>query len=316
MEKTTTSDISLTTLNAIALEKVLIGHKDTIYALENGIEENHIFSSGGDGMIVDWNLNSGDGILTARLASAVYSLYLNKSTNILFAGSRFGTLYAFDLLEKKEKAKIDLEGDVFALCSINENQLLAGTAKGYLYLLNKEDLQILSVIKASDKRCRSLAISSDGKNIASGWSDSFIRIYDSESLNELNAFEAHAHSVFSLCFLPNSEFLLSGGRDAQIKVWDTSQNYQLVKTIPAHWYTVNSLVSNNQGTLFFSGSRDKSFRIWDAAALDLLKVVERPKYEGHTHSVNKLLWLEDKQTIISASDDRKLKVWKMNLEAN
>jgi WD40 repeat protein len=75
---------------------------------------------------------------------------------------------------------------------------------------------------------------------------------------------------------------------------------------------VNHLSLSPNKKLLASASRDKTIKIWDAESLELLKVLDRTKYPtSHTHSVNRLLWLND-DTLISTGDDRKVICWKIS----
>ena len=60
-----------------------------------------------------------------------------------------------------------------------------------------------------------------------------------------------------------------------------------------------------------SASKDKSIRIWDTKTWQLLKVINRKKYEYHSNSVNKIIWSADDKSLISVSDDRLGIIWKI-----
>ena len=59
---------------------------------------------------------------------------------------------------------------------------------------------------------------------------------------------------------------------------------------------------------------DKSIKVWDAEALKLLKVIDRSRHAGHGTSVNKVLWTNYNDQLLSASDDRTISVWNINFE--
>jgi WD40 repeat protein len=59
---------------------------------------------------------------------------------------------------------------------------------------------------------------------------------------------------------------------------------------------------------------DKSIKVWDAAELKLLKVIDRSRHAGHGTSVNKVLWTDYNNQLLSASDDRMISVWDINFE--
>jgi hypothetical protein len=45
--------------------------------------------------------------------------------------------------------------------------------------------------------------------------------------------------------------------------------------------------------------------------LKLLKVIDRARHAGHGFSVNKLLWTNHHNQLLSASDDRSISVWQI-----
>jgi WD40 repeat protein len=54
---------------------------------------------------------------------------------------------------------------------------------------------------------------------------------------------------------------------------------------------------------------DKSLKVWKLDELRLLKVIDRARHAGHGTSVNKVLWTNYENQLVSASDDRTISVW-------
>ena len=60
---------------------------------------------------------------------------------------------------------------------------------------------------------------------------------------------------------------------------------------------------------------DKAIKVWDAKTFKLLKVIDKARHAGHGTSVNKLLWMNYKDTLVSCSDDRTISLWDINFKA-
>jgi WD40 repeat protein len=82
--------------------------------------------------------------------------------------------------------------------------------------------------------------------------------------------------------------------------------------VPAHIQAINSLVLSPCARYVATGSMDKTIKIWDSATLQLLKVIDYPRYGGHKHSINTLIWSTYKDLLVSGSDDKQISVWKID----
>ena len=79
--------------------------------------------------------------------------------------------------------------------------------------------------------------------------------------------------------------------------------------IVAHMYAINHIDFSPDGKHFVTCSMDKSIKVWDAEEFQLLKVIDKSRHAGHGTSVNKLLWTNFSDQLVSASDDRTISIW-------
>ena len=289
----------------------LTGHRDAVYTLHAAAESSHFFSASGDGMVVRWNLDDPEtGDLIAKLPNSVYALHFHPDLNALIAGHNYEGIHLLDWQNKKELASLKLTtAAIFDIQSFGD-RLLVASGDGMIHLVDLKNLTTIRKVKASEKSARTIAINHATGEIAVGFSDFFIRIFD-EDLTLKYEWAAHQNSVFTLRYSPLGEMLLSGSRDARLKTWSVHQGYQKANEVVAHMYAINHIEFSPDGKHFVTCSMDKSIKIWDAHALKLLKVIDRARHAGHATSVNKLLWTDYNNQLLSASDDRSISVWQI-----
>jgi WD40 repeat protein len=290
--------------------KTLTGHKDSLYTLQP-LDGQRFLSAGGDGMVVLWDAENPEvGQMIVKVPASVYALNYNAQKGVLIVGQNFSGIHLIDVESKKELKSLQLTDKAIFDIQSNEEAIYVGTAAGEVIKVDW-DLNIISKQTYTDKSVRTIALHTNGKSIAVGYSDEYIRILNMD-LGLEKAFKAHEKSVFSLCFHPELPLLLSAGRDARIKFWDIDRNYELVEEIVAHMYTINHLAFSPDKQHFVSCSMDKSIKVWDAKTFKLLKVIDKARHAGHGTSVNKLLWLNYEETLVSCSDDRTISLWDIN----
>ena len=292
--------------------KTLTGHNGAVYGCSLGLEANTFYTSGNDGMIVEWKLDGEEnGKMIARVSNSVYSLITIRETGHLIVGHNYEGIHIIDLEKGIETGSLKLTDSAIFDLKKDNNYLYIATGKGEIVIVDLRSMDIFKRIKVSSASVRSMEIKDNW--LMAGCSDNSIRIIDIKSLKEQKAWKAHKNSVFSLKLDPQGKYLFSGSRDAHLKVWDIAGDFSLKDSIVAHMYTINTIEFNSSGSHFVTGSMDKTIKLWDAGQLKLLKVVDKERFGGHLSSVNKLVWSNYKNRVISCSDDRTISLWEIEL---
>jgi WD40 repeat protein len=289
------------------------GHKGSIFSLCEGIYSDTFFSGADDGYIVEWNVKTKtDGHLLVQVNRPVYSILLQTQKHLLLCGTAGGNLHVIDLKDKKEIRNI--EAHQLGLFDIKETTdwLITVGGDGCIRIWEKDSLDLITTIKASDKSARCIALHPLLPLFAVGYSDCFIRIYNIGDFREVYGYKAHNNSVFALCYSPDGKWLYSGGRDVMLKNWNVEESYSGNLNIPAHTLHINDIKFSPDGSLFATVSMDKTVKIWDATTNQLCKVIDYARNDGHRNSVNKVVWLSNKQ-LITCSDDRTIMIWELEI---
>lgn len=73
-----------------------------------------------------------------------------------------------------------------------------------------------------------LAISSDGKLLATAGGDKLVKLWNLETHQEVAKLEGHTAQVLALAFDPKNAQLVTGGVDQQLKVWDVKTREKII----------------------------------------------------------------------------------------
>ncbi|MFT4779617.1 MAG: WD repeat-containing protein 61 [Flavobacteriales bacterium] len=292
------------------------GHSGAIYTLESANEKNKFFSGSSDNLVVEWDVkDQQQNKVVAKLPAKAMALKYVSDRNVLLAGQSLGGIHVIDLNKNEEIRLLQLHRQsIYDIQYLPEKECfwVAG-GDGIISIWSMNDFSLITALKLCDKKIRSIAFNRVLNETAVGCGDGSIRIFNFETYEEKKILKGHIDdfSVNALSYHPNEKHLLSGSRDAFLNVWDIENDYALINHIPAHNYAIYSIVFSPDMKLFATASRDKTIKIWDAENFELLLRIDKPKNESHTHSVNKILWSDFTDSLISTGDDRAIMVWKI-----
>jgi WD40 repeat protein len=296
----------------------LTGHRAAVYALSEGEVSQLFLSAAGDGWIVSWDLaNPEIGKLIAQTDTSIFSLFYLKTQGLLIAGNKDGGVHFINLKNNATSKNIQHHTKGVFDIKLIENHILTLGGDGYLTSWDINGKQATESIQLSTKSLRKLATSNTRSEIAIGCSDGNIFILNKKNWETIHLIkEAHKSSVFSLSYSPDDHYLITGGRDAMLNIFDVEKGYALTQSQPAHLFTINDIKFNPiLPEIFATASRDKTIKIWHLTegVARLLKVIDTIRHGCHINSVNQLLWTADGKRLISASDDRSLMIWDIDV---
>jgi WD40 repeat protein len=286
------------------------GHKGSVFALCAGLDADTFYSSGEDGTVAQWSVKYPDlGKPIAQMANSVYALHIIADLKLLVVAQNTSGLHFINLETMAEIHRIAIPHVSFFDLKHFENTFIAADSSGTIHRVNLSDFSLELSVRMSEKSARSLALNLDARQMAIGFSDHKIRVIDIDSFKHIRTIEAHKNSVFGVCY--NEAELISVSRDSKIKSWAINDNFQNIMEVPAHLYAINQIIKLDNHPYYITCSMDKSIKVWAADSFKLLKVINKAKNAGHGTSINKLLWLPEREILLSASDDRTISIWKL-----
>lgn len=285
----------------------LKGHKGTVETLAFSPDGELLISGGGsmDGKIRVWNLKEGgDNIRTVKAHTNRVLTVAFAGDNETFASGSDDAMLNIWNRHKDEPSRIFLKPatNVMSLAiSPNVQTLVSGGLDGIKFWDLRTRRPLKELLRY--QTIYSVAVSYDGRFLASGDKDGMIKIWDFYTADLVKTIKAHRGGVNVVVFTPDGEKLITGSYDSFIKIWDVKTG-DLLKTLAGHPSQVNGLAINPDGVTLASAGFD-GIRIWNLNSGELVG-----KFLGHSDWVQSLAFSPDGELLASGGFDRLVKVWK------
>jgi uncharacterized protein with WD repeat len=147
----------------------------------------------------------------------------------------------------------------------------------------------------------SVAISPDGKQLATGSADNSVQVWDLPTGRAIMRFQGHNKGVECVAFSPDGKVLASGGQDNAVRLWDLARGNQ-VRQLEAE--AVRCVAFSPDGKLVAVAGGDKPVRLFDAATGK-----EARQFGGLQGKINRLAFSPDATRIVTAGQDGTAIVW-------
>ncbi len=149
----------------------------------------------------------------------------------------------------------------------------------------------------------SIAISPDGRTLASGGEDGAISLWDLQTGKLRNTLKKHSSAIYALVISPDGQTLVSGSADETIKIWNLGSGKQL-RSISGKSKGIRTLAISPDGQILASGDAVGTIEIWNLVTGERLN-----SFAGHEIWVTSLAISPDGNTLASGSTDKTIKLW-------
>src|SRR5207253_489393 len=139
----------------------------------------------------------------------------------------------------------------------------------------------LAVLTGHDANVQCVAISGDGKRVASGGDDRVIRLWNSETFALVKTLTGHSGTIDGLAYSSDDRLLASAGADGDVRLWTNSyESAAILKTDAAR---LKSVVFSPDNRWLFAGGADGALRIWECPGHRLVSTM--PAHKNTIYSV-------------------------------
>jgi WD40 repeat protein/serine/threonine protein kinase len=179
------------------------------------------------------------------------------------AGSSGGTLEVWDLKAGQQIWQADQKGWMRALAYSPDGARILGTIDRDIHAWDADRHTRILTMTGHDADIKALAVSRDGRWIASGSDDGSVRMWTASTGQAVATLRGHDAAVLAVAFSPDSTRLISGGNDGVVRLWDVA-THEPILVLQGHQGAVTSVAFTPDGTRILSGSADGTVRVWES----------------------------------------------------
>lgn len=181
--------------------------------------------------------------------------------------------------------------------------------KGELRQWTVADGGFVRSLSAHTDSIYALAVSPDGKIVATGSYDQRIKLWNADSGAEIRILSGHNGCVYGLSFRADGKILASASADRTIKLWDVESGARR-DTLSQPLKEQYTVAFSPDGKRLAAAGVDNRIRVWEIS--DDAKETTNPLLHSkfaHEGALLKVAFSSDGKTIISSAEDKTVKIW-------
>jgi WD40 repeat protein len=154
-----------------------------------------------------------------------------------------------------------------------------------------------------------IAISADGKTLATGSYDQKIILWNAADGTALRTLEGHNGAIFDVAFRPDGKVLASASADRTVKLWDVATGKRLdTRSEPTK--EQQTLVFSPDGGKLYAAGADNRVRIWRISpqAIEGSNSLLLSQFAAEG-TILRLALSQDGKTLLTSADDKTVKLW-------
>ncbi len=269
------------------LKKTFSGHSSSILSVKFDPKNETLATTSTDSTIKIWNIDTGTVLHTlSGHTNSVNSVAYSPNGRWLVSASDDKTLRLWNVntgklvrtlnghLDSVNDVVFNATGDIIVSASDDKTIQVWERSSGNLTDTFAKDLDCADCVYVIGKDSKeelekhfdsvtSIAISPDGKVVASASKDKTIILWDLASGKLIRKLTGHDGAVNSIDFSSDGKTLVSGSDDKKIMIWDV-ENYKLKGILRGHLDKISSVIYDSVNRSIISASSDHTLKLWEA----------------------------------------------------
>jgi WD40 repeat protein len=255
-----------------------------------------------------WNAEDGKLIHVLKHPRGVRSVAWSPKGTFFVTGSYGGAVQFFDPRTGKSQGVLQMGSSVEGVRITQDDKRLVTThGNGDVRVTELPSRKELHLLKGAHQGgIWGMAVSPNGKFLATAGKDMFVRIFDLDSFKLLHE-KKHPGETNGVLFTVENRKLLTGCADSIIRVFDVASGKEEAQLKGHDYGSITDMCFSSDGKLLATAAVDKTVRLWDTS--DLAKATVQETLKGHTNLAFGVTISPDDRWLASGGWDDKVILW-------
>lgn len=280
------------------------GHSNPVRTLAASSDGTVVASGSEDQTVKLWNPETGEALATLgdKNGAVVAVDFVGRASSLVVADASLG--FWDQTTQQRTEPAFGPASHVRCVAGSPDGKLIVSASdEAFLCLWDAATHEPLHVFLGHKAIIRSVVFSPDSALVVSGSDDGTVKIWSVTERRLLATLTGHESGVCSIAISPDGKTLASGGKDSTARLWDAS-TWRPMHTLTGHTEEIRSVAFSADGRTL--ASADTTIRLWTVATGEAIQTLT-----GHEEAVNAVLFTSQDTRLISGSDDRSMRFWKL-----
>lgn len=284
------------------------GHEATINSVAFTADGDKLATASFDGAVRLWDPASGELLHSpfTEHTGRVLSVAFSPDGRMLATGGADRRVLLYDVESKRRIGEPLIGHDNWVRdlrFTANGDALYSGATGGSLI---RWDLTRHLSFTGHTDRVRALALSPDGRTLATSSFDRRILLWDADTGQQLAELPSpHTHSIIQVAYSPDGHFLAAGDGGGVVTLWDVANRRLLHQPFTPYASVVIGLAFSPDSRYLAVGDFDGNLSIWDVVS----GVQVRSVANAHDGWTLALAFAPDGQTLATGGTDGRIQFW-------